>query len=126
MPHPAPDHALRRIVADLAVLHADDVAAVLGELDAAQRQTVEGLLRDYAAYFDPAQTQKPEDRIGYDASQLSPWLVQRLQTEGQPDFEMTAQARQALHDCAVRLYPAPATRPKSRGRMASVSSAGRP
>lgn len=117
MPPPAPDHALRRIVADLAVLHADDVAAVLSELDPAERRTVEGLLRDYAAYFDPAQ--KPEDRIGYDASQLSPWLVQRLQAEGQADFEMTAQARQALHDCVVRLYPAQ-SQPKSRGRVASA------
>jgi hypothetical protein len=128
MPHPIPDRALRRVIADLAALAPEDAGAILVTLEPVQREKIESLLREYASYFDGTPNPPPADRSDYDPSRLSPWLVQRL--EGAAAFEMTAHARQALRDCAARLYPTPAaaaTRPRAGlfGRMASVFSPGR-
>lgn len=127
MSQPAPDHALRRMVADMAALHADDMAAILNELHAGGRQTVEGLLHDYASYADIGEAPVPGDRIAYDASKLSPWLIQRLQAADEPGYDMTAQVRHALRDCVTRLYPAssaaiPGARRRLRGRKTGMFS----
>ncbi len=97
-----PDRALRRLVADLAVLHPDDVSAVLQGLDPRERGTVEALLREYVAHFEQAPAKVSDIRAHYDLSRLSPWLVDRIETA---DFAVTAQARQALRDVAVRIFP---------------------
>jgi hypothetical protein len=104
MSRPAPDHALRRLVADLATLHPDDMQFVLDELGAGQRDAVEGLLRDFAGLSDKP-TETPS-RLAVDVWRLSPWLVERLDA-AVADREMTAHARSALKACAARLYPLP-------------------
>ncbi len=121
MSHPIPDRALRRTIADLAVLDPEDAAAVLADLAPGEREAIEGLLREYAAYFDGAAKPVTKGGGAYDLSRLSPWLVERL--EGA--FEMTTPAREALRDSAVRLYPTPtgkAITPRTGlfGRVASI------
>jgi hypothetical protein len=129
MPHPIPERALRRTIADLAAMNPEDAGAILAALEPAQRGTVEKLLSEYGAYFEGGPKPPLADGGNYDPSRLSSWLVQRL--EGSPGFAMTAHARQELRDATARLYPIPASaasRPRMGlfGRMASVFSPGRP
>jgi hypothetical protein len=93
------------MVADLALLHGDDISAILNELGPKERSAVEDLLREHAAYFDEAPTAPPPEPVAeFDPTRLSPWLVQRLHADASNRM-MTAAARQALRDAAVRLYP---------------------
>ena len=96
------------MVSDLAGLHADDIAAVLADLKPAERQTVEGLLREHAAYFDatPGSATPSEE---FDATRLSPWLLQRLRGEDRFVLSVTSEARQALLESAIRAVPRGAT-----------------
>jgi hypothetical protein len=84
---------LRRVIADLAVLGEDDLAAVLQALNTGERSRVETLLAAYAGHDDGGL---------YDVARLSPWLVAHIEKD---DDAMTAHARTALRACAVRLYP---------------------
>ena len=111
MPHPVPEQALRRLVSDLANLHADDIVAILGSLDAPQREAVEALLREHADYFEPPAGPAPP---GFDAARFSPWLVQRL---GAASGTMTDEARAALREAAARLYPASSATPTARAGL---------
>lgn len=96
--------ALRRVVADLAALHSDDLDAVLEEFGAEERESILALMQDYAAQFD-AQPTVPKSVQVHDLSRLSPWLGRRADDGEMFDFTMTAQARRLLRDCAVRLSP---------------------
>lgn len=114
MPRPKAE-ALRRMVSDLASLHADDVAAILADLPPAERQTIEGLLREHASYFEatPASATSSEE---FDAARLSPWLLQRLRGEDRFVMSVTGEARQALLDAAIRAVPRGATLSGQKGR----------
>jgi len=96
------DRDIRRLVIDLAGMHADDAAAVLGELDEAQRGTVQRLLDEFSgfAFLDG---RKPED---FDAAMLSPWLAGRIAQEQ----ALTDKTRGLLREIATELWPLPAKR----------------
>ncbi|MEJ0027189.1 MAG: hypothetical protein WDN01_14265 [Rhizomicrobium sp.] len=119
MPQPAPDRGLRRIVAELSGLHGDDVAAILAELGAAERQTVETLLRDFEGVLAGAAVPAPEAETTFDASRFSAWLTERLSRAG----DMTPHARRTLVACAARVAPASfghkAPRRAGRGRAST-------
>jgi hypothetical protein len=89
------------MIADLATLPPDDAAAVLAELDAEQRRTVERLLQEVSGIG----LARPPAIAGCDTSRLSSWIAQRLQPE-LLDCVMTAHARETLRSCATSLYPA--------------------
>ncbi len=104
MPRLNPDKSLRRLVADLAMLHADDIAAILSDLSAAERRSVEDLLREHADLFvpPPVPVAAPaEEKL--DTKRLSPWLAERLAA---PDL-LTAETRAALRDLVVELNAMP-------------------
>ena|GEM_PF-4166277 len=88
------------MVVDLAALQPDDIAAVLAELSEEQRGTVERLLRDFSGFGFGGPTPPPEARA-YDVIRLSPWLVQKLESND----GMTDRARTALRECALELFP---------------------
>lgn len=105
VPRREPEVAVRRIIAELAAFHADDVAAILGGLDAGERQTVEELLRDHVGCFEASLT-LPGAAAGYDASRLSEWLSKRL-LAGSEDNRMTPLGRQTLLASVIAQCPAP-------------------
>jgi hypothetical protein len=115
MPHPKPE-ALRRMVSDLAALHADDISAILADLKPRERQTVEGLLREHASYFDAAVPGSATTSEEFDAARLSPWLLQRMRGEDRFTLALTVDARQALLDAAIRATPRPAVLSSAKGR----------
>lgn len=100
MPSPVDERALRRLVVNLAALHADDAAAVLSELEAQERKAVERLLEEFSG-FGFAGASAPV--ASFESRRFSPWLADRLQGRG----DMTELARGALAACAGELYPAP-------------------
>ncbi len=100
MPLSKADTALRRVVSDLAQMHAEDIAAVLGGLDAPQRTAVEALLREHLTVFSGSDAAVRES---FDAARLSPWLVDILRA---PDAAgLTTAVHEALKASAVTLYP---------------------
>jgi hypothetical protein len=113
MPRPKPERALRRLVSNLATLHGDDIAAILGELDARQRRVVESLLHEHAEYLADPVSAPEGQQDNFDAAALSPWLAQRLQARAGTAFAMTERARLALREVSARV------RPKTTGRGAS-------
>ena len=115
MPPATSSRELRRIVADLAVLQPNDVAAVVRELDPEQRKTVERLLREFSGIAAPPVVE------GCDTTRLSSWLARRLWPDSS-DAAMTDKARDALRDCAIALFPAPPGRHRV-GLFARLASA---
>lgn len=119
MSRAAPDRALRKLVAELAQAEADDVAAILQELDGASQRKVKALLLDYAGGPAEAPESRPLDRPVPRLEGFSPWLADRLsgraaaQSLGFPaarakrapteDFNMTPAAVEALRTCAGEL-----------------------
>jgi len=84
-------------------MHADDLAAILSAFGPKERQQIEVLLGEYNVAYAPPSPPAPS---AIDESQLSRWLVDRLRPNLRSGAAMTAHARQALLDCATRLYPA--------------------
>ena len=122
MPLPNSDRALRRMAADLAALHADDAAAILGELTAAERAKIEVLLSEYTDGPQLAPPPPPAPVKECDIAQLSPWLAERVRAELPQGISMTREAHQLLRNCAVELYPAPAgPAPSGPGRLARMA-----
>ena len=101
MSQPAPDLVLRRLVAQLAVLHPDDVGAVLEELDVKERRRVEVLLLSYAG--GGAKQEAPVAKPDYDRSRVSAWLRVRIDASQQ---DVTPHARETLSHLAKQLFPA--------------------
>ena len=108
---PKPDRALRRLVARIAALAPQDIAAILDALDQRQRLAVEQLLR---AYVEDGQRE-----TGPAVETLAPWLAERIRSDGGP---MTSTARKALEDCARRIFPAPAAPAPSRSLLGRIVS----
>jgi hypothetical protein len=102
---PKSDQALRRAVADLASLHADDRNAVLKEFDAAGQEKLNVLLKGYSDYFDEGIAENAANRH-YDFSRLSPWLMQKIEMLDRVGPQITPHARRTLRECAVELFPA--------------------
>lgn len=119
---PRPDRALRQMIAQLSMLDGDDVAVILDGLSAQDRRTVEALLRECSEPL--AVKSEPELPKTWDASRLSPWLVDILETGG----NASGRARQVLRDSALRFYPAlapapvKAAPPRSMARFVSLFS----
>lgn len=128
-PRPA-DRALRKMVAELAVMRSEDVEAILADLGAEQRARVNGLLAEYRgiAPKPAARATKPglAPAPGLDAIDgLSDWLAVRIRAAanhadslawpalGMAGFAMTDAGRTALlaaADKARAAFPArPAT-----------------
>lgn len=96
MPLRKPEPALRRLVSRLAALHADDLAAILSELDARQRGTVEKLLEEHASVFGDLKLVAATEPDALDAAHLSPWLAQRVRGDGVTLAEATRKALREL------------------------------
>ena len=114
MPTLPADRGLRRAVAQLQDMEAEDFDAVIGSLDAGQRKRVLSLLDQMrGALMEPVALPGvgAMDRICLPAD-LSPWLVARINggqedTPGAERFTMTEHAHQALRGCAASLLPQP-------------------
>jgi hypothetical protein len=115
---------LRRLVADLSALHADDAAIVLSELEPSQRQRVQALMRELSDFgFAMEQSAKDDIRTSIDVTVFSPWFLERLE---QDHGQITPRARARLRDCAGRLYPAPQGKSsRSSGNRAARSGSRR-
>ncbi|HWE45795.1 MAG TPA: hypothetical protein VG407_07180 [Caulobacteraceae bacterium] len=99
-----PDRALKRLVAKLAQATADDVEAILRELDTQARERVQSLL---AACHGETSLPVDHGRAHLKRRDLSPWLRDRLL--GSAGREMTPTALAALQEAAASL-PARAAR----------------
>lgn len=97
-----PEQALRRAIDDLAAFRSEDISAILDCLEPAERDAVDRLLKQHAGYSDSLTPFL--DDAEYDASRLSPWLVERL-ADGNQAGTMTAAVREVLRASATRLYP---------------------
>jgi hypothetical protein len=127
MPPPAPDRAVRRLVADLAATRPEDIEAILDELDDGQRSRVRTLLGEYlGAHQAPAAGMPVERPRPVVIEGLSPWLAARLERAqpagvapprrrpGRPrdqfgrdmglTFDMTPGALETLHACAAAIH----------------------
>lgn len=131
------DRALRKLVAELAALHADDVEAILAELSDGQRARVKALLAEYrGAGLQPsaatAAAQGPDAIEG-----LSHWLAARIRAAagdgdglaspqfGMPAFAMTDAGRAALLAAAAKARAAhPAAPTVRKPAEASTSLSG--
>jgi hypothetical protein len=115
---PRPDRALRRLVADLSEARSEDVAAVLAQLDPAQRRKVEALLIAYrgGGVAAPVQVVAHAPPAPDPFEGVSPWLAARL-SERRPlrlaadtagpglEHAMTAPALAALRSVAAEVRP---------------------
>ena len=102
---PVPERELRRMIVRIAALAPDDRDAVLADLDADQRKTVERLLDEFAG--KPAAVPAP-----FDLARFSPWMVRRLLID-RCEGEMTAHAREVLRSCAQQAFPTTQDRRRS-------------
>jgi hypothetical protein len=144
-----PDRKLRRLVAELAELPPEDLAAILGDMARPRRVRVEALITDYhgqglapipAAPRPVAARAKPLRFARY-----SPWLAARLEaavdassqgsalsrlrrspTELRADFKVTEAASALLRACAERLEAADPAEPvvPATGAVGWIASVG--
>lgn len=112
LPPPAPDRALRRLVADLAQAAPDDVQGVLDHLDATHRDQVRALLAAYDG--EPVETEHAPRAEAAAPLGLSLWLEARARSAGgDPAFAMTPAASAALRACIPGLGEAARATPSS-------------
>ena len=108
MPALHSDRSLRRLVADLAKARAEDVEAVLAELDAGQRRRVLDMLGAYTGSQEKAQG-FAEASPGLMIEGLSSGLGERLAQAARPagstgsPFELTPAAAEALRSSAEEM-----------------------
>jgi len=104
----APDHSLRRLVAEIAEHDPEDVASILAGLDAADRSRVRTLVDSYLGLD---KTDAPEPFSGparHDVvAGLSPWLAERLGAT--LPAGMTPRAHATLRTCAALEVDQPQT-----------------
>ena len=98
----SPEAKLQGIIADLAAMHVDDMEEILTALTEKERNRVEELMRSVVKKFDEARNCL---EAGYDNTKISDWLDGFLSNASHKAGGMTPQARQALRQCAVSLYP---------------------
>lgn len=108
MPAPAPDRALRKLVAELAQATPEDVLGVLDQLPPTHRDEVSALLAAYDGA--PVQAVRPQMVEPAVSAALSPWLAARARSAGGDlAFSMTPAATAALRECVPAIgVPAPA------------------
>src|SRR5438874_2364473 len=99
------DRALRRAVAGLARLHAEDREAILGALDATEKVRVEALVAVFAGRA--AAEQPPEAQPEWAYESVSPWLLARIDPDDRRGARasrefvlMTDASRGALREAA--------------------------
>jgi hypothetical protein len=92
---------LRGVIAELAALHPDDLAAVLELLDTDGRKRIEVQLAEWSP-FKPVEQRVQAVAPRFDEQRVSPWLVARMWGR---DGKTTQQTRDRLLAHAVRLYP---------------------
>jgi len=137
MPVPAPDRALRRLVARLAEAAPEDVEAILDGLDENHRGRARTLLRDYLGAPPAPEGGGQSAPAVAELPGLSPWLSARLAQSagaiaapagsvapaelgpgpGPTSFTMTRQGLAALQTAAAALHatlPPPPTATTSR------------
>lgn len=120
-----PDRALRKLVAELAIVHPDDLGAILKGLDEEEQARVEALLAEYrtkTVTLDLAPEEAAPPKWGIEGA--SPWLMERIEPSpaggGSAEagsFSMTETAQAALR-AAAEPFRAPLlleARPDSRG-----------
>jgi hypothetical protein len=109
VPTPDPEHALRRLIDDLAVFRSEDISTILESLEPAERAAVDRLLKQHAGYSESLTPFL--ESAEYDPSQFSPWLVERLHADNSKVFAITPATRETLRACAARLHPLSRQRP---------------
>ena len=139
MPRPTSDRALRRLVAELAMLGDEDVEDILGQLNSSQRDAVESMLAELRGPY--VQSDPTPPRI--DLAGLSPWLSVRLGgpparrglfgrdrkidaygRAAQTDFRMTPPALDALKSCALAVQgPAATSQASAPRRLEGMAAA---
>lgn len=102
------ERALRQVVADLARLHPDDVEAILGALEPAEKARIEALAAGLAG--GPPREPAPPEEPTWSYEGVSPWLLDRIDPEGRSgarpgrDFVlMTPASAEALRAAALPL-----------------------
>lgn len=112
-----PDRALKRAVAGLARLHPDDVEAILGALDPAEKARVDSLVAGFAGVA--AVENLPETQPLWAYESVSPWLLARIDPDdrrsaraGREFVLITDASREALREAAepFRKQVTPASR----------------
>ena len=90
---------------ELARLHPDDVAAILGALDPAERARVDALVAAFAGQAPGTAAPEPEPEWAYES--VSPWLLARIDPEdrrsgkaGREFILITDASREALRAAA--------------------------
>jgi len=99
------ERALRRAVAGLARLHPDDVGAILGALDSAERARVDALVVGFEGRgVGPVPVEAPPEWV-YES--VSPWLLARIDPDdrrsgkaGREFVLVTETSREALRAAA--------------------------
>lgn len=104
MSPPKRERGLRRIAADLASLHPDDLASVMAGVSPESRQSIDRLLDEFGA--TGGRVPRTAKAAAFDTTRVSPWLVQIADSK-RSNSAMTAHGRQALHDCMAQLFPLP-------------------
>lgn len=110
----SPDRALRRMLADLARLHPDDVEAILGALEPAERKQVDRLIAGLDG--GPAGRAAPSDRPAWSYEGVSPWLLERIEPGGKGGaFVLTTPASAAALKAAAEPFRVAHEPPNARG-----------
>lgn len=73
------DRVLKRAVADLARLHPDDVEAILGALDPAEKVRIERLVAGFSG--EPAAESAPPEEPVWIYEGVAPWLLDRIEPD---------------------------------------------
>lgn len=126
MPSPRTDRALRRLIAEMACLDVDDVAAIVAELDSQQRERVLSLI---AAYRDPSAGSLSIAGEMPASAGLSPWLTTRLAAAIGVDHALTSTAHGALKSAlgqGSRDLPEGQGRPRRSSAETLLGHRGRP
>lgn len=118
--------ALRKMIAELAEMPAQECAAVLSQLGEVQGERVRALLDDYRGRSPSSQAPSlPIDRRGLPPG-LSPWLVELLgdndaTTERGVDKPLTPDTLDTLRTCAAEFTTSPGSAAKRKGIWQTVA-----
>jgi hypothetical protein len=116
-----PDRSLRLMVARLGKMRADDMDAVLDQLDEVQKSRILSLLGEFEG--DEGVKGNDETPILFDEivipDRISPWLAARVNgradsgDETTDQFTLTPHAQAALRRCAAAMVPEVISKPRA-------------